>query len=367
MTGGRIGTEDSDAMSRRKAAVRRVFMRAVVEVLKRHKAVCEVDLLIDLAHCELSSNNLRSGVAGTRFVVDPLVMAGAREAVSQLVQKRIIVLSQGTFSLASRTVAGQRENSYPGYPLRSASPGKPLRAGVNGVPASLVTRVVPLIASMGGVLVAGCVAVPDVYQVPRYSYFEKIGFGPRYASKAVQPVTVKTDPGRTSQSGAMLAEPARSSTAQTAVWPSVAERREIAPSGALKMDREFASAKRVVPFEFSRGELSGESARVLKDLVPLALQAEAVRVRGGTDATGSPELNRRLALGRSLTVTAALVKEGVPPSRIKTTYCTKCFVSPNDTEAGRRSNRRVDVVMVLPAATVALLPSAYERSSGAPL
>lgn len=141
------------------------------------------------------------------------------------------------------------------------------------------------------------------------------------------------------------------------------DRLERPSSGSLKMDRTFASAKRVIPFEYSRGGLSEESSQILKDLVPLALQAESVRIRGGTDATGAPELNRRLAMGRSMAVTDALVKAGVPASRIKTTYCTKCFVSTNGTEAGRRANRRVDVVMILPAATVSLLPATYEKSS----
>jgi outer membrane protein OmpA-like peptidoglycan-associated protein len=69
-------------------------------------------------------------------------------------------------------------------------------------------------------------------------------------------------------------------------------------------------------------------------------------IEGYTDSTGSDELNMRLSTERARAVYAFLRSQGIPESRM--TY--QGFgpanpVAPNDTEANRSKNRRVEVVL----------------------
>jgi outer membrane protein OmpA-like peptidoglycan-associated protein len=117
----------------------------------------------------------------------------------------------------------------------------------------------------------------------------------------------------------------------------------------LKLDTVFASAKRIVPFSFSTAALGGQAKAMVGDMLPFARQAERIYVRGRTDATGTAAMNRALAVSRAISVRAGLVAGGIPEYRVRTTYCTTCYLASNATEEGRRINRRVEIEMVMPA------------------
>ena len=87
------------------------------------------------------------------------------------------------------------------------------------------------------------------------------------------------------------------------------------------------------------------------ELLPLAMKAERVFIRGRTDSTGTVAGNRALAIARAATVRAAFASGGVDPRKLKVSYCVTCFVASNDTEAGRSANRRVEVELVMPSVT----------------
>ena len=130
----------------------------------------------------------------------------------------------------------------------------------------------------------------------------------------------------------------------------------VAEKQGLKLVTTFASATRIVPFAFNRVGIGPEGETAIKELVPIALKAEKVHVRGRTDSKGAFEVNKRVALERAYTVREKFVEAGVPTDKLGISFCTECFIASNDTEAGRRENRRVDVEFIMPAEAVAAMP-----------
>ncbi|MCS6809113.1 MAG: OmpA family protein [Bacteroidota bacterium] len=72
-----------------------------------------------------------------------------------------------------------------------------------------------------------------------------------------------------------------------------------------------------------------------------------IRVEGHTDAVGSAEYNLKLSLMRAEAVKAYLVQRQVAAHRIHTLGFGKSRpIAPNDTELGRRLNRRTEIVIL---------------------
>lgn len=124
----------------------------------------------------------------------------------------------------------------------------------------------------------------------------------------------------------------------------------VVATGDAPLAAKAANTLRSLPFPISTAQMNADAKRVLSDLLPLAIKAERIYIRGRTDATGTADGNRALAIARAATVRAAFVGNGVDPRKLKVTYCTTCFVAPNDTEAGRSANRRVEIELMMPAA-----------------
>lgn len=124
----------------------------------------------------------------------------------------------------------------------------------------------------------------------------------------------------------------------------------------LKLDTEFASAKRLVPFSLGRASLGPLGKRAVAELVPLAREAERVHVSGHTDGSGDSAVNRKLANSRARNVATAFAAAGVPRNKLATSFCTTCFIADNLSGVGRRLNRRVEVELVLRRSRIASLP-----------
>lgn len=119
----------------------------------------------------------------------------------------------------------------------------------------------------------------------------------------------------------------------------------VSPSAAIAFNAQHS-----LPFSRAVAVLNDDAKRGLAELLPVARKAERVFIRGRTDSTGTVAGNRALAIARAATVRAALVSGGVDPRKLKVSYCITCFAAPNDTEAGRSANRRVEVELVMPDA-----------------
>ena len=96
-----------------------------------------------------------------------------------------------------------------------------------------------------------------------------------------------------------------------------------------------------------------EDAKKIQDKlgVLLADMSNTLRVEGHTDIipihTAEFPSNWELSSSRAIRVLKYLVEQGVPPERISAAgYAEFQPIAPNDTEEGRRLNRRVDIVIV---------------------
>lgn len=73
----------------------------------------------------------------------------------------------------------------------------------------------------------------------------------------------------------------------------------------------------------------------------------SILVEGHTDNRGGDAYNDRLSIRRAEAVKQYLALRGIDPSRIKTTgYGKRKPVAPNDTDFGRKLNRRTEIVII---------------------
>ncbi|MFZ5476090.1 MAG: OmpA family protein [Myxococcota bacterium] len=105
-----------------------------------------------------------------------------------------------------------------------------------------------------------------------------------------------------------------------------------------------------VHFDFDAATIQADSFRVLEEVAAaLQLHPELLRVevQGHTDAVGDEAYNVDLSQRRAESVRAWLVEHGVDAARLVAKgYGTSQPVGRNDTEAGRKANRRVQFVIV---------------------
>ncbi len=101
-----------------------------------------------------------------------------------------------------------------------------------------------------------------------------------------------------------------------------------------------------VLFDFDSAMLKPESQENIKKLADVFVKFPdtEIVVAGHTDAKGSEEYNKKLSERRALSVREYLVDMGVPPSRFRTEgHGGLQPVATNDTDDGRRLNRRVEI------------------------
>lgn len=74
-----------------------------------------------------------------------------------------------------------------------------------------------------------------------------------------------------------------------------------------------------------------------------------IEIRGHTDNVGTPEDNQELSLSRARSVKSVLVDKGISESRIKVKgFGESRPLADNDTEEGRRLNRRTEFIIIKP-------------------
>ena len=104
-----------------------------------------------------------------------------------------------------------------------------------------------------------------------------------------------------------------------------------------------------VLFESGQTQLLDDAMASLVEVVDL-LQSEPdkkIRIEGHTDSTGDAETNLEISALRANSVFEALVSLGVDRDRFTVAGMGEDFpIASNDTEEGRRQNRRVDVILL---------------------
>ena len=129
-------------------------------------------------------------------------------------------------------------------------------------------------------------------------------------------------------------------------------------SGRITLNDGRIGISGSVLFALNSAELQPEGRQVLQSLVAplsayLASRDEMLMVSGFTDDRPVLDSNRRfadnweLSAQRALTVTRALIEEGVPSALVfAAAFGAEQPVAPNDSEAGRSRNRRVEMAPV---------------------
>jgi outer membrane protein OmpA-like peptidoglycan-associated protein len=101
----------------------------------------------------------------------------------------------------------------------------------------------------------------------------------------------------------------------------------------------------IVHFAVGSARLDADALGKLNRALPGLQRAAALRIAGRTDDTGSLETNNALAQARALAVIEWLrvAERGIGASWTSQSQGACCYLVPNDTAAGRATNRRVEI------------------------
>jgi len=115
-------------------------------------------------------------------------------------------------------------------------------------------------------------------------------------------------------------------------------------------------------FDFDRSELRPETRRILSELAGKLKAAEIIgpiKIIGHTCSIGTEKYNQGLSERRAESVRRFFVENGLPAAQMTTEGRGELDPRyPNDTEASRQKNRRVDISVVTAREAVAMAPTA---------
>ena len=112
--------------------------------------------------------------------------------------------------------------------------------------------------------------------------------------------------------------------------------------GRVRVDEDFLFAKNSAEIDLRYEPLMQLGVTVLR-LNPQA----RMRIVGYTDDSGTPEVNLRLSTARATALRDYIAANGIAPGRIEAIGRGEVdFVAPNDSEANRGRNRRIEVELV---------------------
>ncbi len=138
-------------------------------------------------------------------------------------------------------------------------------------------------------------------------------------------------------------------TAPAAPAPVAARPQVVLPIAQLDRGVQIVLPDTVL-FETGKANLKeAESGAYLDRIAALLLgkTQKRVAVEGHTDNVGAAALNQRLSEQRADAVAAALIARGVPEVRLsRRGFSFTQPAAPNDVEAGRRLNRRTELIVI---------------------
>lgn len=118
---------------------------------------------------------------------------------------------------------------------------------------------------------------------------------------------------------------------------------------AAETDRGKIMTLGDVLFDVNKTTLAGGAEQMIKNLVVFLNEnsTQMAVIEGHTDNTGDSERNRALSRDRAITVQEALVEAGIAAHRLAVRGVGESApVASNESESGRRLNRRVDVILL---------------------
>ncbi len=117
---------------------------------------------------------------------------------------------------------------------------------------------------------------------------------------------------------------------------------------------------------------AGPSLDALARAIEASPSDSVLTIAGNTDAIGTVRVNHALSEARARAVVAALVQRGIDPRRLAAIgFGATRPIAPNDTEAGRALNRRVELALspsfaANAASLTALVPVSTQKSAAQP-
>lgn len=130
--------------------------------------------------------------------------------------------------------------------------------------------------------------------------------------------------------------------------PELLEGKAIETNYASEITAEVSSKSYSIEFETGSAVIRPSSYKLLNEIFESAVVAEGLKlgVYGHTDNVGSDETNIPLSEQRANAVKAYLLKKGLKENRVEVKgFGSVRPVASNTTEAGRRQNRRVEIVL----------------------
>lgn len=119
---------------------------------------------------------------------------------------------------------------------------------------------------------------------------------------------------------------------------------QLADLTAQLEQRQLANGQRYVLHFANNSAALGVEAPTLADLAAVARAAQQLSVIGYTDAARTSPFAASLAVSRAKNVKAALVRQGIEPTRITIdAYPAGHFAADNSTADGKAQNRRVEI------------------------
>jgi outer membrane protein OmpA-like peptidoglycan-associated protein len=120
----------------------------------------------------------------------------------------------------------------------------------------------------------------------------------------------------------------------------------------IRVEKQGNDVRVVLPnavlFDFGQSTLSANSEQALTRSATLLNRTKAmVLVEGHTDNVGTAQANQELSEERAVTVAQNLARRNVAADRMQAKgYSFSKPIATNDTEEGRRLNRRTDIVIL---------------------
>lgn len=130
--------------------------------------------------------------------------------------------------------------------------------------------------------------------------------------------------------------------------PELLEGKAIETNYASQITETVSSRSYSIEFETGSANIKSSSYKMLDEIFESAVVAEGLKlgVYGHTDNVGSDEMNQPLSERRADAVKAYLLKKGLTDNRIESKgYGAEKPIADNNTEAGKRKNRRVEIVL----------------------
>ncbi|WP_136466471.1 OmpA family protein [Flagellimonas onchidii] len=121
------------------------------------------------------------------------------------------------------------------------------------------------------------------------------------------------------------------------------------PEVTIEVQKKLNDYAKTILFDTGKASLKSESVPVFVDIIKILGEYPTAKftVEGHTDSVGSAKLNQSLSEKRANSVRDFLIKEGISASRLTAIgYGEDKPIATNNTRAGRKENRRVEINLV---------------------